>query len=494
MEVRVGVVLLLLGAAPTLALNSVTIYNTSGIIEAPADSTGGGWYEPNARYLWILDMQDSEVNIEVSLNMVDLGMPYTSIHDSMVNYTAGDFLLVGAGNDILQGDEIMFFGRRYEPATVTIRSGVGHIFFYSSQSVINATGFNITFNSTAKITTEAPTTTTPMPPTLSSSYVPILGIPVDQWFNYNDSFKDAISRMATDYPQPEFNMTTVNVSKSDVIINDAKHCHPDFCPMDNCVAYDFSLATIVDDEVVFSQGELDDMLADPSANDYIAEVFGAECQICEEDPKLSILSYTLIPICFVIFGVVFAVGAWKLTDRSSFSQSQDKYEQTKRERMEDQRRRSSGDISILGVGGRSIASQGSFSSRRFTMPFPKAKRDGDSDIEEELEKEAAEEGGYTYFDPDLGIANPAQYGLGGVVTDFTRKGQESHAYTNQAFVVDEENALALQRASFADDSDSSDSDNGGALSFRPKRRELTPKNQIEVPADVHNQDEGETAF
>lgn len=76
-----------------------TINNSSGIVEAPADPLGNAWYETDARHLWILDMQDSKVNIELSLDMVDLGMPFTTIHDDInkANYTEGDFLLIGAG-------------------------------------------------------------------------------------------------------------------------------------------------------------------------------------------------------------------------------------------------------------------------------------------------------------------------------------------------------------------------------------------------------------
>ena len=78
-----------------------TLYNTSGIIEAPADPSGA-FYQPNARYLWIMDMQKSNVNIEVTVEEMDLGVPYTNIHNinednTKVNFTAGDFILVGAG-------------------------------------------------------------------------------------------------------------------------------------------------------------------------------------------------------------------------------------------------------------------------------------------------------------------------------------------------------------------------------------------------------------
>lgn len=495
MCVPAGVLLLLLGAVPVMT-NTVVLYNTSGIIEAPEDPTGSNNYLPNARYLWILDMKHSNVNIEVTVEYVDLGRPYSIIHDepNMLNYTAGDFILIGAGSDIMQGDDLMFFGSTKTPTKVIVRSGVGHIFFYSTETITEAAGFTISYTIANMPSTLPPSTTTTTPLPLDSAVVSIKGIPVDDWSSYNANFQLAISNIASGYAHEDLNMTTVNVPTSDVIINEARTCHPTFCPVDKCVAYDFSVATQLDGEAVFDAEDLENMLADPSANSYIGDAYGGSCEICDDDPSISIVLYVVIPLAVVIFGVIITAVSWKLSDRYTVSHAQDKYEQAQRDRMEDQRRRSSGDISILGVGGRSLASQGSRSSRRFTMPFPKPVRD---DILEEADEEGEDEidtAGFVYYDPDHGMTDPAQFGLGGVVSEFTRQGQGSHQYTNQAFVMDEDTAVALQRSSFADDSDS-DSDNGGAVSFRPKRRELTPKNQFEVPADVHSPDvEGETAL
>lgn len=501
-----GMVLLLLaGAVPYYMTTAETLpvveilYNTSGVIEAPEDPFGQNLYEHDAQHLWILDMQRANVNIEVTVEALDLGLPYNEIHeqDTMVNFTAGDFILIGAGSDVLQGNELMFFGTRSTPKKVIVRSGVGHIFFYSTKTITNATGFTISYSITDMASTlPPPTTPTTAPPVLDNTVISIKGIPVDDWESYNDKFKLAISNMASDYDHNDVNVTQVPVDPSEVIINEAKRCHPDFCPIDLCVAYDFSIATEMEGELVFSKADLESMLADSSANQYITDAFGANCEICDDDPSISTLMYILIPVGVVIFGVAITYAAWKLTGRSSFSHAQERYEQAQKDRMEDQRRRSSGDISILGVGGRSIASRGSRSSRRYTMPFPKPARDevDGGDIEEEQDQEV-DTSGFVYYDPDQGITDPAQFGLSGVVSGFAMQGQESHQYTNKAFVMDEEMAIALQRSSFADDSSDTDSDNGGALSFRPKRREMTVKNQIEVPAEVHSPDaEGETVL
>ncbi|XP_063844482.1 uncharacterized protein LOC135091061 isoform X1 [Scylla paramamosain] len=504
MGVLGGVLLLFLaGAVPSVTAEGTPVvevlYNTSGIIEAPEDPSGNNWYQPDARYLWILDMQRANVNIEVTVEKLDLGLPYNAIHEAStkINFTAGDFVLVGAGSDVLQGNELMFFGTRSTPRKIIVRSGVGHIFFYSTQTITDAKGFTISYSVTDMASTlPPPTTPTPAPPVLSSAFISIKGIPVDDWMSYNDKFKLAISNMASDYDHKDLNMTKVPVDPSEVIINEAKKCHPDFCPVDLCVTYDFSIATETEGEVVFSKKDLEGMINMPSANQYIADVFGASCEICDDEASISTLLYIMIPLGVVIFGVAITYTAWKLTGRSSFSHAQEKYEQAQRDRIEDQRRRSSGDISILGVGGRSIASQGSRSSRRYTMPFPKPARDevDHGGIEEEREEEV-DTSDFVYYDPDQGITDPAQFGLAGVVSGFARQGQESHQYTNEAFVMDEDSAIALQRTSFADDSSDTDSDNGGALSFRPKRREMTAKNQIEVPAEVHSPEvEGETAL
>ncbi|MPC84127.1 hypothetical protein E2C01_078854 [Portunus trituberculatus] len=129
------------------------LYNTSGTIEAPLDPSGSNWYEPDARYLWILDMQRANVNIEVTVEEMDLGLPYNEIHDigSKINFTAGDFVLVGAGQDVLQGNELMFFGTRSTPRKIIVRSGVGHIFFYSTQSITSAKGFTISYTIKGKM-------------------------------------------------------------------------------------------------------------------------------------------------------------------------------------------------------------------------------------------------------------------------------------------------------------------------------------------------------
>lgn len=65
---------------------------------------------------------------------------------------------------------------------------------------------------------------------------------------------------------------------------------------------------------------------------------------------------------------------------STFFRALQRYERDKQEKLADQRRRSSGDISMLGLGlSGSVASRGTLASRRFTMPFPKPGREDESD-------------------------------------------------------------------------------------------------------------------
>ncbi|XP_063602186.1 uncharacterized protein LOC134778215 [Penaeus indicus] len=153
------------------------------------------------------------------------------------------------------------------------------------------------------------------------------------------------------------------------------------------------------------------------------------------------------------------------------------------------RRRSSGDISMIGIGG-SISSRGSMASRRFTMPFPKPGR-ADEDDEDEL----YDMSNYKEYDPDLGRVDPQEFGL---QKDFLTDLHAVTYFTNEAFEGDEETEKTIfqrQQEQPADlpGTDSEDSD-GGAVSFSSFKRKKSPSH-FTLSADVHDIDaSGETAL
>ncbi|XP_071540730.1 uncharacterized protein [Panulirus ornatus] len=405
----------------------------------------------------------------------------------MSNYTEGDFLFIGAGDDILGGNELLLYGRQ-EGLQVVIPSDVGHVFFYSTTSVFNATGFNLTYTSIPMVTTQTPTTTaSPIPTNLPETFVAINGIPVQEWRDHNDTFRRAIASMSTEYLHNMHYNYPENVTANLVYIHDIKTCHPLHCQRDNCVAYNFSVGVYIDGSVVFTREVLSQMLSDQSLQHHIPQNM-KDCQICDEHPTATTWVYIVVAVGVITSALVLTLIFWKCSKMESSAMAREQYEKEQWEKREDQRRRSSGDVSILGLGT-SLASQGSLNSRRFTMPFPKVGKEAQDDDSESLDMS-----GFREYDPDVGIVDPSHFGLG---KEFVRDTQAIHYFTNEAFVSDEEVIYQRDGASCSyTDTDSNDSDDGGALSFHSsERHNKQPTRQIIVPADVHiTADAEETAL
>ncbi|XP_042238988.1 uncharacterized protein LOC121877344 [Homarus americanus] len=372
----------------------------------------------------------------------------------------------------------MFFGQRKEKQKVVVPGGVAHVFLYSTNSTFNATGFTITYNITEEVTTPAPITTTPTP-ILPDAFVPINGIPTTKWKDYNSSFTQAIAGMSTDYVHNVLGyVNQPNITSTMVLIQDIKSCNPFRCQKD-CVAYDFSI-----DSDLFTKYTLDQMLNTESLHHYITQV-NEGSQICEEHPTISLTRYVAVPVFILIFGIVISALFWKYSEKGSLTEKRLKYETEQQDRWDDQRRRSSANASILGLGRpASFASRGSRSS----IPFPKSKGAQDYDSDDNVGFDMSD---FREYDPDMGTVDPTQFGLD---KDFTRDRQVMGFYTNQAFVPDEE-VTVYQRdgpSHSLADTDSEDSNDGGAISFRDSQNSLskTPQSQV-VSADVHTVDDNE---
>ncbi|XP_069181553.1 uncharacterized protein [Procambarus clarkii] len=462
----------------------ITLTNLSGTITAPEDPSGDHYYCTNCRVLWVLDTGAPSNTITLTIQDLFLGYPDVTIPDAdLNNYTTGDFLLVGAGNDILQGNELMFFGHRQQPQKVMIPAGVGHIFLYSTVSAVDAKGFNITYNTTVEVTTEAPPSTTTRAPNIPETYVAINGIPLTDWQSYNESFKKNIAIMSNGYLRQHDFPDDVVVSEDMVFINDIKTCNPFICE-ENCVAYLFSVDLYIGGSIVFSKNMLDLMLADPQLQQSITNITGTS-QICDEHPSESVAAYVVVPIMVVVIAVIMSLVICRCSRHDDITEKQQKYEREQQERLEDQRKRSSGIVSILGLG--TDTRHGSASSG----PFSKAPAD-DDDLNNPFDGEDIDMTDFMEYDPDFVGVNPSDFGL---EKEFMTTRRPMTYYNNDAFEEDE--ATVYQRAPSSSHSiaatDSDDSGDGDALSFQKSTRHQ--KMHFIIPAEIHaKEDANETVL
>nr|XP_053643878.1 uncharacterized protein LOC128696579 [Cherax quadricarinatus] len=460
---------------PSIAIYN--LYNKSGTIVAPPDPNGNFHYCNYCETLWILDMGESDIKIELTIENTDLGFLTNAINNNdLMNSTDGDFLLIGTGSDIMSGNELLFYGRRKQAQKVVIPGGVAHVFFYSTESVFDATGFNITYNSTKQVTTQAPITYQRF---LKSRKLLWLLM----WPNYNDTFKKNIAAMATDYLHSMFVINKdIAVTPEMVFINDMKTCHPFNCDV-NCVAYNFSMDVFVNDNPVFTSRMLNQMLSDPELQFYITNITGTS-EICNEHPKISTPVYIAVPLTLVVLSIILTFAVCWYSKKSVFNESHIKYEKEQQERIEDARCRYSDTASILGLG-LGEPSGGSVSS----MPFSKPTRD-DDDFEYKTEDFDMTE--FREYDPD----NVGLYMADIQLENVLGTQQPMRSYTNKAFVPDEEDTFYQKKSTFHNisDSESDDSDDGGVINLQESTRDQRQTHFL-VPAEVHvGDDSGETVL
>lgn len=466
----------------------------SGTLVAPPDQTGYFLYQPMVQSLWILDVGPAGSRIDLTLNWVDLGSQNPLIHDyGKVNVSNGDFLLIGAGPDVLGGRETMFFGRREQPQRVSIPSNVAHVFFYSLYSFYNSTGFNITYTSTGPEVTDTPTSSTttespPAPITLeTNAIVAVNGLPVEEGLASIPTFRQVMAEMSSDYViENGIALSTNNVTYKMVQILHLATCNPFHC-QDDCTAFNFSVGALdPEGHWVFTKDVLEDMLEKKDIGDY----YEAWLE-CDEGSNVVSWVYFVTAACVVAAGVALSLAVWRCSSADRVKDSRLAYEQQEKQKREDMRRRSSGDVSMIGIGG-SISSRGSFASRRFTMPFPKPGRTDGDDDDDEVQFDMSN---YKEYDPDLGRVDPQEFGL---QKEFLTDLHAVTYFTNEAFEGDEDTEEPVfQRGQDQPPdlpgTDSEDSD-GGAVSFPSFKKKKSPTH-FTFSADVHDLDvSGETAL
>ncbi|XP_047477734.1 uncharacterized protein LOC125031182 [Penaeus chinensis] len=464
----------------------------SGNLLAPPDQTGYFSYQPMVQCLWILEVGPVGSHIDMTLNWINLGTHNSIIHDyTMTNVSNGDFLLIGAGQDVLAGRETMFFGRRENPQRIAIPSNVAHVFFYSLYSFYNTTGFNITYTSTGPQETDPPlsTTTTESPPapvTLeTNAIVAINGLPVEEGLGNIPTFRRVMAEMSSDYVKENgIAISTNNVTYKMVQILHLATCNPFHC-QENCIAFNFSVGALdPKGDWVFTKEVLVDMLQKKDIQDYYEA--WAEC---DEGSQVVSWIYILTAICVVVAAAALSLAVWRCSSANRIKDSRLAYEQQEKQKRDDMRRRSSGDISMIGIGG-SISSRGSMASRRFTMPFPKPGR-----TDEDEDDDLYDMSNYKEYDPDLGRVDPQEFGL---QKEFLTDLHAVTYFTNEAFEGDEDTDKTIfqrQQEQPADlpGTDSEDSD-GGAVSFSSFKKKKSPSH-FTFSADVHDlESSGETAL
>ncbi|KAK7079087.1 hypothetical protein SK128_001195, partial [Halocaridina rubra] len=390
--------------------------NSSGVLTAPVDENGQFTYRPNTQILWIFTPEFAASQFIFTYNMLDLGAPYNTIHGAdKLNQSMGDFMLIGPGSDVLGGSELMFYGRKEaENLRQVITLGpTSHVFFYSSSNIFNASGFNISFDAipVEETTTVPSTTTMPKPPEeiQTTAVVQINGV-MEPNADINvdviiSNFKHMLADMSNEYLEINgVNFTSeINPRMIDVPRNETKRCNPYECNYDTCVSFNFSVSALYPNgSWIFTRAVLEDMINHPDLQ-YHLNAFGEDCEICEK-PTRNMWMYVGIPVAVVIIGCLISLVVRYMSDKDRRDDARLKYEREVEERLDDQRRRSSADASILGLGGGSIASRGSLNSRRFTMPFPKPKAEGYSDEDSDV-------GEYQEYNPDIGRVDLREFGI-----------------------------------------------------------------------------------
>lgn len=473
---------------------TVTVLESpSGNLLAPPDQTGYFAYQPMVQSLWILDVGPVGSKIDLTLNWIDLGTQNPLIHDyTLLNVSNGDFLLIGAGQDILAGRETMFFGRRDQPQRIAIPSNMAHVFFYSRYSFYNSTGFNITYTSTGPEVTDPPisSTTTESPPapiTLeTNTIVAVNGLPVEEGLGNIPTFRRVMAEMSSDYVKENgIAISTNNVTYKMVQILHLATCNPFHC-QEECIAFNFSVGALdPKGNWVFTKDVLVDMLQKKDIKEYYEA-----WEECDERSKVVSWVYILTAVSVVVAAAALSLVVWRCSSANRIKDSRLAYEQQEKQKRNDMRRRSSGDISMIGIGG-SISSRGSMASRRFTMPFPKPGRT-DEDDDDELQYDMSN---YKEYDPDLGRVDPQEFGL---QKDFLTDLHAVTYFTNEAFEGDEDTEKTIfqrqqERTADLPGTDSEDSD-GAAVSFSSFKKKKFPSH-FTFSADVHDNDvSGETAL
>ncbi|KAG7159550.1 hypothetical protein Hamer_G004193 [Homarus americanus] len=378
-------------------VNVAVLTNISGTISIQSNTSSE--YLPGGEWLWIIDLgSDDEYSIDLNVTYLDLRSTHV-IHDKNASghsYTTGDFMMVGAGDSLLSGSqEVFFYGLRKRLKSVHILGPVGHVYLRThllpDLDPHAVYGFQLDYTRTGEVSTVptgSTTTTLPIPPDVYnvSAWVALNGLtPEEGWKEtYQLRVREAVAGMTSEYVAKEQLQLTEDITWRSVMVLDVKTCHPQYC-WSRCVAYNISLhAFLADtDERVFTSSLLTTIFATTSNHHYWTNM-PESCQVCKES---SLMVLKEVNSWGMIIGVLALASAITLVAciaqrKIDYGLRRKEFLKRQREIEEERRRRSSGELSTLGLGG-SLASR---TSRRHSLPFPMKRTDSqtnDDDVDDD---------------------------------------------------------------------------------------------------------------
>jgi len=369
--------------APLYRRESIDAASSSGYIEFPSSAENDTMlqlgYAPQNRVQWTLTGPMDAV-WTLTVESLNLGARQQALHGSATKYNSSqdDFLLLGAGTELLEADEVVLFGRQTNknPQVVRINNHICHVVLYSSYHENYAAGFRIKYetgNVTQASTTLAPPTTPPVPESpLPTIWAEINGVRQHaNDYNYTSltsAFQESVAKMATAYgndPDSDIELSTP-VNSSEVEVQEIGSCVGKECDPD-CVAFHFGVTRSVvkeaeegagdeedeeeeEEEVLlewaFSEEALQDMVQDEEMQQYWAEI-GEGCEYCQE----AAVHWWVVGVsaaAVVVVGVAASLAVCKVARASSASSASSRLAAVRAEEEKDMKRRSSSILSKIG--------------------------------------------------------------------------------------------------------------------------------------------------
>ncbi|CAL4059737.1 unnamed protein product [Meganyctiphanes norvegica] len=320
-----------------------------------------------------------------------------------------------------------------------IDSDVAHVSFsYNTGNPDVDLHFNYSFTCMEESTTAVPTTviTTPAPP--SSNYYTFAAINcirphIDEASRLEPAVKQKLALIATMYAEENNLMLDQNITDDQIAIYNEKKCNPVQCNVDKCVAFNYSILYLDEEgKWVFTKEMMDTMVLDHSVEFAdIEEGRGCERdnQICIEDPEVSILPYILLSVVVVVIGCIISFIVYRAGRGAVVKENRTKYNKENEERIDDERRRSSGNISMLGLGNNRGSIGSVASSKRFSMPFPTKDRKPRNNVNYDVS-------GFKEFNPENTLGGET-LNLGLEKEFLGNPSSMKTYYSNDAYIPDE---------------------------------------------------------
>ncbi|XP_018016121.1 uncharacterized protein LOC108672879 [Hyalella azteca] len=378
--------------------NTTTISHTSGTIAFPDDAQVliEGWgYPPQKRLEYVFSYPENYA-VEFSIAKQDLGSRSTYLHDfSLSNCTQNDFLLIGLGDEILAGTDMLLYGRAATNLTIRVNYHKAHVVFYGDYHEQLATGFSINYKAirdTLVVLPTPPPSTAPPPISLP---LPTTWAAIDSaqasystTSSLEDAFTATLSSVATAYIQRIGLPVTPppSVSATDVHVYAITTCSGHVCSS-TCAAFNFSISKLdaTGDNWAFTTSVLDDMIRDPALQEQWEQMC-SDCEPCEETVDHESWGAIGGVVAFLlVVTALLAAAAWVFTAKNNKNKAHHQYMETLKQEKADRRRRSSGDVSVIGAP---------MKTHRRSLPF----RSRSSTCSSQLTVEHYDIAGFTDFD------------------------------------------------------------------------------------------------